>query len=215
MEYIILSIVVILFFIGFYSTNYPLQMFMHSLIGKFIVVSVLASLSYIYGIRTAVVSSILILLYYNYGTMEGFSNQDQEAVEDTDEDSPIDDSDSETTDETEPNTASSTSNGTGSSMQGQNSSSDIQNIKGQQQLQELQIEKLNAELQSLQGLVKQSGANGDIIDNDPKDPSNYKNSVNPDDDSPMTYTQSSNGSNETKEVLPMPSKTTEGFSLLY
>lgn len=194
MEYIILSIVVILFFIGFYSTNYPLQMFMHSLTGKFIVVGVLASLSYIYGIRTAVVSSILILLYYNYGNIEGFSNQEQEAVEDTDEDSPVDDTDSETADENEPNTASSTStqNNSNNSDQSQDTQS-----------------------QSLPNKAKQSGANGDIIDNDPKDPSNYKNSVNPDDESPITHTQSSNGPNGSKEVLPMPSKTTEGFSLLY
>lgn len=185
MEYIVLSIIVILFFIGFYSTNYELQRFMHSLGGKFIVVSILASVSYVYGIRSALVSSVLVVLYYNYSNIEGFSTQDEEAVANTDEDATVD---------------------TSSQKEDEDSSS-VSNDTTEQSTTPTTGEPEDD--------VPQSGANADVLSNDPKDPSNYKNSVNPDDESPTTHTQASNGPNQTKEVVPMPSKTTEGFSLLY
>ena len=92
----------------------------------------------------AALVSILVLLYYNYGSLEGFSNQDEENVANTSEDASLE---TQETDESEPsNSASDSSPSTSEEPTTQSSntasnsspstseeptSGDIQNIKGE------------------------------------------------------------------------------------
>lgn len=193
MEYLVYSVLVALFLIGLYSNSYALHNLIHSLFGKTIIVLGLIVLSHMYGTKMALLASVLVLLYYHYGTLEGFSSGAQEEVANTGEDDTIEEEeegDQITKSEQENNDDSDTDEDSETEEQAQNAVGN--------------------------GSAQQSGQGADLLTNDPSDPTNYKQSVNADgNDSTNEQVEQPSQSTNGENVVAMPSKTVESFSLLY
>lgn len=195
MEYLVYSVLVALFLIGLYSNSYTLHNLIHSLFGKTIIVLCLIVLSHMYGTKMALLASVLVLLYYHYGTLEGFSSGAEEEVANTSEDDTI-----EEEEEGDQITKSEQENN-------DNSDSDEDLDSDTEEQAQSAVDN---------GLAQQSGKGADLLTNDPSDPSNYKQSVNADgNDSTQEQVDQPSQSTNGENVVAMPSKTVESFSLLY